>query len=420
MRTLAFGAIADDITGASDLANTLVRGGLPTVLAIGVPETEDLDAGAVVIALKTRTIPPEEAVSQSLAAWHWLAKQRANAVMLKYCSTFDSTPKGNIGPVADAVLDASGGKLSVICPAFPTNKRTVYKGRLFVGDVPLDESSMRDHPLTPMRDASLVRLMAAQTSHRVGLIAWEVVAQGREALAAALDASLADGVRHVVVDAITDADLRVIAEAAWGRAMLTGGSGIAVGVPALCREHGDGEGASPAFPEIAGSAFVVAGSCSAATTAQVAAFLDAGGAAHQIDPYQLAEGGEAVDRASRWVREHLGVRPILVYSTARPEVLREVQARIGQERAAALVEDALARITVEAVKAGARRLVVAGGETSGAVMQALGVRLLRIGPEIDPGVPWTATLDEQPLALALKSGNFGGPDFFTRAFEMLP
>ena len=419
MPTLAFGAIADDITGASDLANTLVRGGLPTVLAIGVPEAEEMEAGAVVIALKTRTIRPEDAVSQSLAAWRWLAKRRTNAVMLKYCSTFDSTPQGNIGPVADAVLDASGGKLSVVCPAFPTNKRTVYKGRLFVGDVPLDESTMRDHPLTPMRDASLVRLMAAQTSHKVGLIAWEIVAQGRDALAAALDSARADGVRHVVVDAITDADLRVIAEAAWRRAMLTGGSGIAIGVPALCREHG-GKGASPAFPQIVGSAFIVAGSCSAATTAQVSAFQAAGGAAYQIDPLQLAAGGEAVDGASAWVRDRLGERPILVYSTARPDVLRDVQAQLGQERAAALVEDALARITAEAVKAGARRLVVAGGETSGAVMQALGVRLLRIGPEIDPGVPWTATLDSKPLALALKSGNFGGPDFFTRAFEMLP
>jgi uncharacterized protein YgbK (DUF1537 family) len=419
MRTLAFGAIADDITGASDLANTLVRGGLPTVLAIGVPETGELEASAVVIALKTRTIPPKEAVSQSLAAWRWLAKHGAHAVMVKYCSTFDSTAQGNIGPVTDAVLDASGGKLSVVCPAFPTNKRTIYKGRLFVGDVPLDESSMRDHPLTPMRDASLVRLMATQTPHKVGLIAWETVAKGKDALAAALDEARASGLRHMVVDAITDADLRVIAEAAWGRAMLTGGSGIAIGVPALCREHG-GEDMPPGFPQIAGPSFVIAGSCSAATMAQVSTFQAEGGAAYQIDPIQLAADHGAVARASAWVRDHLGERPILVYSTASPEILREVQGRLGQQRAAALIEDALAHIALAAVKAGARRLVVAGGETSGAVMQALGVRLLRIGPEIDPGVPWTATLDAEPLALALKSGNFGGPDFFTRAFEVLP
>jgi 3-dehydrotetronate 4-kinase len=419
MDALAFGAIADDITGASDLANTLTRGGLPTVLAIGVPEGEVAGGGAVVVALKTRTIAADDAVAQSLEAWRWLAKRGAHAVMVKYCSTFDSTAKGNIGPIVDAVLDAAGGKLSIVCPAFPTNRRTVYKGRLFVGDVPLDESSMRDHPLTPMRDASLVRLMAAQTPHEVGLIAWETVAQGEDAVRAALDAALAAGTRHLVVDAITDADLRTIAEAAWGRAMLTGGSGIAIGVPALCREHG-GQGADAAFPQVRGPSFVVAGSCSAATTAQVAAFQAGGGSAYRIDPLRLATDPGAVAEAKSWARANLGERPILVYSTASPDVLRDVQAQLGQERAASLVEHALARVTAHAVEAGARRVIVAGGETSGAVMQALGVRLLRIGPEIDPGVPWTATLGDKPMALALKSGNFGGPDFFTRAFTVLP
>ena len=418
MSALAFGAIADDITGASDLANMLVRGGLPTLLAIGVPDQGDTgDARAVVVALKTRTIAASEAVRLSLDAYRWLAPRLAGPVMVKYCSTFDSTAKGNIGPIVDAVLEASGTALSVVCPAFPTNKRTVYKGRLFVGDVPLDESSMRDHPLTPMRDASLPRLMAAQTPHPVGLVPWETVAKGPQAVRAALDTAAAEGKRHLVVDAITDADLRVIAEAAWGRAMLTGGSGIALGVPALC---GAAAGADAGFPHVEGPAFIVAGSCSAATNAQVAAFQAAGGASYQLDPLALAADSEAATAACAWVRDKLGDRPILVYSTTQPEVLREIQARLGQERAAALVESALATITGEAVRAGARRLILAGGETSGAVVQELGVRLLRIGPEIDPGVPWTATLGDTPLALALKSGNFGGPDFFTRAFEVLP
>ena len=418
MSALAFGAIADDITGASDLANTLVRGGLSTVLAIGTPDAEVADAEAVVIALKTRTIPAADAVSQSLAAYRWLAARPTGAVMVKYCSTFDSTPDGNIGPVVDAVLDASGQTLSVVCPAFPTNKRTVYKGRLFVGDVPLDESSMRDHPLTPMRDSSLVRLMGSQTRHGVSLVTWETVAEGAVAVAAALDAAAAAGARHVVVDAITDQDLCVIAEAARGRALLTGGSGIAIGVPELYgASHGDGR--SSAFPAVEGSSFVVAGSCSAATNGQVAAFQAAGGSSYHIDPLRLADHPASLVEAFNWVRSHLGTRPILVYSTAQAEALRAAQARIGAERAAALVENALARITAEAVDAGASRIVVAGGETSGAVMHALGVRLLRIGPEIDPGVPWTVTLGERPLALALKSGNFGRPDFFTRAFEML-
>ena len=418
MSALAFGAIADDITGASDLANTLVRGGLATVLAIGTPEAEVDDAEAVVIALKTRTVPPTDAVRQSLAAYRWLAARPTGALMVKYCSTFDSTRDGNIGPVVDAVLDASGDRLSVVCPAFPTNKRTVYKGHLFVGDVPLDESSMRDHPLTPMRDSSLVRLMSAQTRHVVSLIPWETVAEGEVAVAAALDAAASAGVRHVVVDAITDHDLRVIAQAARRRALLTGGSGIAIGVPELYgASSASGDGA--ALPHVEGFSFVVAGSCSAATNGQVAAFQAAGGSSYHLDPVRLAESPASLVEAFNWVRGHLGQRPILVYSTAQADALRAAQARIGAERAALLVENALARITAEAVDAGATRIVVAGGETSGAVIHALGVRLLRIGAEIDPGVPWTVTLGEKPLALALKSGNFGRPDFFTRAFEML-
>ena len=418
MSALAFGAIADDITGASDLANTLVRGGLATVLAIGTPEAEVEDAEAVVIALKTRTVPPTDAVSQSLAAYRWLAARPTGALMVKYCSTFDSTPDGNIGPVVDVVLDASGDRLSVVCPAFPTNKRTVYKGHLFVGDVPLDESSMRDHPLTPMRDSSLVRLMSAQTRHVVSLIPWETVAEGEGAVAAALDAAASAGARHVVVDAITDHDLRVIAQAARGRALLTGGSGIAIGVPKLYGAPGpSGDGA--ALPHMEGFSFVVAGSCSAATNGQVAAFQAAGGSSYHLDPVRLAENPASLVEAFNWVRDNLGQRPILVYSTAEADALRAAQARIGAERAASLVENALARVTAEAVDAGATRIVVAGGETSGAVIHALGVRLLRIGAEIDPGVPWTVTLGEKPLVLALKSGNFGQPDFFARAFEML-
>jgi uncharacterized protein YgbK (DUF1537 family) len=417
---LAFGAIADDITGASDLANTLVRGGLPTVLAIGVPERDVGDAQGVVVALKTRTIPAVDAVRQSMAAFRWLADRKAGAAMVKYCSTFDSTERGNIGQVVDAVLEASGLPLSVVCPAFPANKRTVYKGHLFVGDVPLHESSMRDHPLTPMRDASLVRLMARQTPHKVGLVPWETVTRGPDAIAGAFDDLLAQGVRHAVVDALTDQDLTAIAQSAWGRALLTGGSGIAVGIPAICAGQRAGRSKAAGLPRIVGPSIILAGSCSAATNAQVAAFKARGGRSYRIDPLVLGADPVALEAACAWVRHNLGEQPILIYSTARPEVLHEVQSRIGTDRAATLVEVALSRIASQAVEAGARRIVVAGGETSGAVMNELGVRLLRIGPEIDPGVPWTATLDDKPIALALKSGNFGAPDFFTRSFQVLP
>lgn len=416
---LAFGAVADDVTGASDLANTLVRGGLSTVLAIGVPDADVADAQAVVVALKTRTIRADDAVRQSTEAYRWLAARGIRAPMVKYCSTFDSTEKGNIGPVVDAALDASGLGLSVICPAFPTNERTVYNGRLFVGEVPLDESSMRDHPLTPMRDASLVRLMSRQTPHEVGLVRWTTVSRGADAVAAALDDLRARGVRHAVVDALTDQDLTTIARAAWGRALLTGGSGMAVGVPALC---GTGEAArsmAASLPRITGPSVILAGSCSSATNAQVAAFEAAGGSSYRVDPLALAADPTALAAAAGWVRTNLGERPILIRSTTRPDALRDVQARLGVELAAFLVENALSHLAGQAVKAGARRVVVAGGETSGAVLRELGVRLLRIGPEIDPGVPWTATLDDEPLALALKSGNFGSPDFFTRSFQVL-
>ena len=300
---LAFGAIADDVTGASDLANTLVRGGLSTVLAMGVPGDEKVDADAVVVALKTRTVPAAQAVEQSLAAYGWLAARRPAGIMVKYCSTFDSTDRGNIGPVVEAVMDACGATLSVVCPAFPTNRRTVYKGRLFVGDVPLDESSMRDHPLTPMRDANLVRLLTPQTLHKVGLVPWETVAKGTDAIAQALGALAADGVRHAVVDAITDADLVTIAKAAWGRALLTGGSGIAIGVPSICRTAGlsRNEGVDQ-FPQAQGPSIVLAGSCSAATNGQVTAFAATGHKSLKLDPVELADDSQTVAHASDWVR----------------------------------------------------------------------------------------------------------------------
>jgi uncharacterized protein YgbK (DUF1537 family) len=252
-------------------------------------------------------------------------------------------------------------------------------------------------------------------------VAWETVAQGAEAISRAFDDLLARGVRHAIVDALTDGDLSAIAQGAWGKALLTGGSGIADGVPAICKATGQSQSdPAGAFPQVRGPSLILAGSCSAATNAQVAAFEAEGGRSYRVDPLTLATQPDAAAEASAWVRQNLGEQPVLVYSTARPEALREVQAKLGTERAATLVEDALSLVASDAVNAGARRVVVAGGETSGAVMNALGARLLRIGPEIDPGVPWTVTLGERPIALALKSGNFGGPDFFTRSFKMLP
>ncbi len=415
------GCIADDFTGATDLANNLVRAGMRTVQTIGLPEAgaEPVDADAVVVALKSRTIPAAEAVEQSLAALRWLQAQGVRQVYFKYCSTFDSTPAGNIGPVTEALLDALHGPgqgFTIVCPAFPVNQRTVFKGHLFVGDLLLSDSSMRDHPLTPMTDANLVRVMQAQTKRRVGLVAHEVVAAGAAAIAARLAALQAEGCGVAVVDAVSDADLLQIGQALAGLPLVTAGSGIAIGLPPNWRAQGllGAAAAADVLPPFSGHAAVVSGSCSAATNRQVGAFRAAGHPAFAIDPLALAAGRDLAAEALHWAEPLLAQGPVLVHATAEPEAVRAVQAQLGAAQAGALVEGVLARVAQGLVERGVRRLVVAGGETSGAVVQALGIRRLAIGRQIDPGVPWTwATTDHGvPLHLALKSGNFGGTDFF--------
>lgn len=422
---LLLGCIADDFTGATDLCNMLVRNGMRTVQLID-PPPPDLPvpaAEAVTVALKSRTCPREEAVAMSLAALDWLRRAGAERFLFKYCSTFDSTDEGNIGPVADALLDALGGGITIACPAFPETGRTIYKAHLFVGDLLLSDTHMRHHPLTPMTDASLVRVLARQTPHKVASIPYEIVKQGPAAIRARLDALQGEGVRHVVVDAIEDAHLVAIGEACADLALITGGSGIAMGLPENFRRRGrlDTIGSAEALPPVAGRAAVLAGSCSAATLGQIANF-ERRRPALRLDPLRLAEDpAGTVARALAWAEPQLGEGPILIYASAPPEAVQATQAQLGRERAGALVEDAMAAIAQGLVTAGVRRLVVAGGETSGAVVKALDVKGLMIGPQIDPGVPATVTIGrEPPLALALKSGNFGGPDFFTRALEVMP
>jgi uncharacterized protein YgbK (DUF1537 family) len=425
--SVLLGAIADDFTGATDLCNTLVRRGMRTVQLIGVPAEEDApppDADAVVVALKSRTIPAADAVAMSLGALAWLRRAGAKQILFKYCSTFDSTNEGNIGPVAEALLDALGSDFTLFCPAFPENGRTIFKGYLFVGDVLLSESGMRDHPLTPMRDPSLVRVLQRQSKGRVGLVQHATVARGPVAIRAAFNALRAEGVRHVIVDAIADHDLEAIGEAAADLRLITGGSGIALGLPENFRRRGLlGEGAgADTLPLIGGTAAVLSGSCSQATQVQVA-FMAERAPVFAIDPIAAAEGKDVAAQALVWAAPLLGVRPVLVSATAPPEAVAAVQLRLGPERAGALVEDIMARIACGLVERGVRRLVVAGGETARPVVQALGVTGLRIGRQIDPGVPWTVTIQRSsggpPLALALKSGNFGAPDFFLRAFNVL-
>ena len=423
------GCIADDFTGATDLANNLVRSGMRTVQTIGVPAAAaPIDADAIVVALKSRTNPPAEAVAQSLAALRWLQAQGAEQIYFKYCSTFDSTADGNIGPVTDALLDALEGPgqgFTIACPAFPENGRSVFKGHLFVGDALLSDSGMRNHPLTPMTDANLVRVMQAQTRRRVGLISREVVAGGPEAIRERIADLKAQGIGVAVVDAVSNADLMLIGPALSRMPLVTAGSGIAIGLVQNWQARGmlaagDGADRLPATP---GARAVISGSCSVATNAQVLHFRHTGGAAFAIDPLALAVNDRVVDEALDWARVHLDNGTVLIYATAEASAVKAVQERLGAGRAGEIVEQALSSIAVGLVRAGVRQLVVAGGETSGAVVQRLGVQRMVIGPQIDPGVPWTSVVadavDGATLSLALKSGNFGSDDFFSKAFTML-
>ena len=420
---LLLGCVADDFTGATDLANTLVRHGMRTVQLFGVPDA-DLpapDVDAVVVALKSRTIAPEDAVAQSLASLDWLRRHGAAQAFFKYCSTFDSTPRGNIGPVAEAMLDALDADFTIACPAFPENARTICHGYLFVGDVLLSESGMKDHPLTPMRDANLVRVLDAQTAGTVGLVPYTVVARGAEAIRDAFDGLRQDGVRHAVVDALSDQDLLEIGTACQDLALITGGSGVALGLPENFRRGKQltQNEAADTLPPISGHEAVLAGSCSQATLAQIDA-MKARRPAYRIDPVRIARGEDVVGEATAWATPRLDDGPVLIYTSAPPEDVASVQAELGRENAGAMLERAMGEIAQQLVAAGVRRLVVAGGETSGAVVQALKLSGIQIGPQIDPGVPWTMSLDEPRLALALKSGNFGARDFFLKAFSQLP
>ncbi|MGK6308106.1 3-oxo-tetronate kinase [Variovorax sp. DT-64] len=418
--TLLLGCIADDFTGATDLANNLVRAGMRVVQAIGVPSAPlATDVDAVVVALKSRTIAPAEAVAQSLAALRWLQAQGARQVYFKYCSTFDSTPQGNIGPVTEALMEALGTDFTIATPAFPDNKRTVFKGYLFAGEVLLNESGMQNHPLTPMTDPNLVRVLQAQTHRKVGLIDHAVVARGPEAIRERIGALRADGVGIAIVDAVSNEDLLRLGPALADLPLVTAGSGVAIGLPANFGITPSTE--AGALPAAGGLRAVVSGSCSLATNRQVRHFIESGRPALAIDPLDIAKGVDVAAEALAWAAPLLEDGPVLVYSTADSGAVQSVQGRLGVEEAGAMVERTIAAIARGLVAQGVRQLVVAGGETSGACVQALGIGQLQIGAQIDPGVPWCHARAEGGVGLhiALKSGNFGTDDFFTKAFTLL-
>ncbi|RRV10131.1 four-carbon acid sugar kinase family protein [Pseudomonas sp. v388] len=421
MTHLLLGCIADDFTGGTDLASTLVRGGMRTLQVIGIPHEpipDDIDA--VVVALKTRTLPAAEAVSESLQALEWLKGIGCRQYFFKYCSTFDSTPQGNIGPVADAMMASLGIDFAIACPAFPENKRTVYQGHLFVGDVLLSESGMRHHPLTPMTDSNLVKVLQQQTDKKVGLVPHSAVSNGNGLLKKTLAQVKDSGCGYAIVDAVTDDDLRAISVVIQDHLLVTGGSGVALGLPDNFGRKGllVGSEAASVLPAVGGLSAVLSGSCSVATNAQVAHW-QAGRPAFRIDPLSLARGEDQVAAALAWAAGIIEHEPVLIYASALPETVKAAQDLLGVEAAGEMVEEALSRIAAGLVELGVRKLVVAGGETSGAVVKALNVEALRIGPPIDPGVPWTVSLRDTPIALALKSGNFGTVDFFEKALDLI-
>jgi uncharacterized protein YgbK (DUF1537 family) len=413
------GCIADDFTGATDLAAILVERGMRTVLVLDRPDGPfPANSDAIVVALKSRTIPAGEAVDLSLAAVDWLRRNGCQQIFFKYCSTFDSTPQGNIGPVADALMQALGTEFTVACPAFPENGRTVFQGHLFVGADLLSDSGMRNHPLTPMTDANLRRVLGAQTPRSVGLIDLNTVRQGAPAVQQAVETLREQGMSFAIADAITNDDLDTLGRALAELPLLTGASGLARGLPDNFRRAGllPERHHADALPLTKHTSAVIAGSCSLATQAQVAA-MATHHPAFRLDP-ALLRSGEAVPMALEWARAQPS--PFLIYSTGNAAEVAALQTSLAE--AGAVIEETLATITRCLVRdAGVRRLIIAGGETSGAAVKALGLRRLQIGPTICPGVPWTAgqTDDGIVLAVALKSGNFGAPDFFLTAWERL-
>ncbi|MCJ7873195.1 3-oxo-tetronate kinase [Phaeobacter sp. J2-8] len=419
--TTVLGCIADDFTGATDLAGLLARSGVRVSLRIGVPSEPPADPAAFeVIALKSRTAPVAEAVAETRKALQWLRAAGAQRFFWKYCSTFDSTAEGNIGPVAEALMAELGTDQTIYCPAFPENGRSIFMGNLFVGQQPLAESPMKDHPLTPMRDSNLMRLLTPQVTKAVGLADRLAVAQGAAALREKLAAMKADGVAHVVVDAVANEDLAVIAEACRDMPLMTGGSAVAMPLPALYLADGTLSADAPKAeaPKLGAGTIVLSGSCSAMTNKQVADYTSRGVPAFQLDPLSLAENGP--QKALDWLAQQDLDKAPLIYATANPESVRAAQEKLGVAGAGEIVEATLSACAVAARDRGARRVIVAGGETSGAVTKALGVSQLDIGTEIAPGVPWTyCQSGGQQIALTLKSGNFGSETFFTDAQERL-
>ncbi|MDX5382647.1 MAG: four-carbon acid sugar kinase family protein [Rhodobacterales bacterium] len=412
---MLLGCIGDDFTGSSDLGNTLTKAGMRVTQYVGIPDapaSPDVEAG--VVALKSRSIPVADAVKLSLDALAWLRAQGCTQFLFKYCSTFDSTPEGNIGPVAEALADALGARQVLVCPAFPATGRSIYQGHLFVTDRLLSESGMQNHPLTPMTDPDIRRWLGHQIKGSVGHVPAQIVMQGAGATRARMQAEDASGHRLLVADAITDNDLITLGQAAADLPLLTGGSGIAMGLPGNFRAKGLLSAQDNDWVGQAGRSAILSGSCSNATRAQVALHAKSN-PVREVTAEQVMTGDVTAQGLAEWALEQQDMP--LIYTSADPAVVAKAQARFGKEIVAEKIEAMFAQLARDLVAGGVTRLITAGGETSGAVVEGLGLSALQIGPEIDPGVPMIRA--SANLVLALKSGNFGGPDFFARAAAMM-
>ncbi|WP_407165583.1 3-oxo-tetronate kinase [Bradyrhizobium sp. ORS 111] len=423
--TLALGCIADDYTGASDLANTLTRAGLRTVQTIGVPAADLAlpEVDAVVVSLKSRSIEAGLAVTRSRAAEKWLRGRGAAHILFKICSTFDSTDAGNIGPVMDALRADSGDPIVVVTPAFPETGRTVYQGNLFVGSVPLNESPLKDHPLNPMHDSNLVRVLARQSGMKVGLVDLATLSRGVEAVRAKLADLAAKGIGAAIIDAVFDRDLETIGRVALDHRVSVGASGIGLGLARALVAGGTVKAdAASALPDAAvgGPAACLAGSCSQATLQQIANAEQVMPVLH-LDPERVVTGKDEAQRALAWAKDRIGDGPILIASSATPDEVAGLQSRHGRDAAGHAIEQAMADIAEGLVQAGVRRLVVAGGETSGAAVDRLRIPGFLVGAEIAAGVPVLRAvgMTSGDMLLALKSGNFGGPEFFSDALALM-
>ena len=424
--SFTLGCIADDYTGASDLANMLTRNGLRTIQTIGIPAADLVlpEVDAVVIAMKIRSVPAVEAVAAARAAYRWLQTHGVSHVLYKVCSTFDSTDAGNIGPITEALRNDTGADVVLVTPAFPETRRTVYFGNLFVGDLPLSESSMKDHPLNPMRDANLVRVLARQSQRKIGLADLFTVSGGPEKLRARLAELAASGHVAAIADAVFERDLEIIGEVAAQAKLSTGASGLGLGLARALVKAGrvasETTKVSEALCAVGGHGAVIAGSCSKATLKQIEV-AEKSMPVLRLDQERLIGGRGEIEKALSWAREHIAAGPVVIAASAEPEAVAHIQAKYGRDVSGHAIEQGLASIAEGLIDAGVRRLVLAGGETSGAAVDRLGIPAFLVGPELAPGVPMLRTLGHGRLELlmALKSGNFGGPDFFEKALAVM-